>query len=117
MLADVFEKFRICWKIMDSVQISIWGHQTKIKLERMSDADIYLVFSLWDMKDMKRGVSYITKRYSKIKYKYYISISITNISMNFMNQNKNQNISYTYMRIMYIFMQCLSYFQHVDSNR
>ena len=41
-------------------------NMTKVELELTSDADIYLFFE----KDMRGGVSYISKRYNKTNYKY-----------------------------------------------
>ena len=41
-------------------------NMTKTELELIPDSDMYLFFE----KDMRGGVSYISKRYSKAKNKY-----------------------------------------------
>ena len=77
LLADVFEKFRnsslkncglfpshyfsalaLSWDAMFNMK--------KVKLEIISDTGKYLIFE----KDMRGGVSYISKRYSKANNKY-----------------------------------------------
>ena len=89
LLADVFEKFRnnsskILWIIQGSrLYLSATGlrwdemlKMTKIKLERIIDADMYIFF------DTRGEISYISNRYSKASNKYW----------NLITKNKNQNI-------------------------
>ena len=45
---------------------------TKVKLERISDADMYLLFK----KGMRGAVSYISKRYSKANINYLKSYTV-----------------------------------------
>ena len=52
---------------------------------------------------MRGGVSYIPNRYSKAKNNYFKSYDLI----------QESNI-YTYTQIIYMAMQCLSFFQHVD---
>ena len=77
MLADFFEKFRnnsfktfgLCPSHYLSAPALSWDamlNMTKIGLELISDADIYSFFE----KDMRGGVSYISKRYSKTNNNY-----------------------------------------------
>ena len=61
---------------------------TKVELELISDADMYLLFE----KDMRSRVSCITKD----------TVKPTTSIWNLMNQNKNQNILYAY-----VVMRCL----------
>ena len=56
-------------------------NMTKVKLELISDLDIYIFFE----KGMRGGVSYISNRYRKANNKYLKSY----------DQNKNWNILYT----------------------
>ena len=77
LLADVFEKFiNTCLEYygldpchcFSSPGLS-WDamlKMTKIELELISDTDVHLFFE----KEMKGGISYITKRYSKANNKY-----------------------------------------------
>ena len=77
LLADVFEKFRIkCYKnkrlcpshYLNAPDLS-WDAMlniTKVDLELISDADIYLFFE----KGMRDGSSDISKRYSEANNKY-----------------------------------------------
>ena len=51
-------------------------------------------------------ISYISNRYSKANSKYLKPY----------DQNKNQNILCTWTRIIYIVLQCLNFFQQMDSN-
>ena len=77
LLADVIEKFRsnslksygLCPSHYLSAQALNWDamfNMTKVELETISDADMYLFFE----NDMRGGVSYISKRYSKTSNKY-----------------------------------------------
>ena len=72
LLADVFEKFRNnSWKNYEFCQCQYfrapslnWDamlNMTKIKLELLSDPDMYMFFE----KGMRGGVSYVSNRYSK----------------------------------------------------
>ena len=80
LLADVFEKFgnrclenyglspshylspsALSWDAMLSV--------TKVELDAISDVDIYVLYK----KRMRGGISYISKRYSKVSNKYLTS--------------------------------------------
>ena len=45
-------------------------NMTKVELELIPDADVYLVYSVFDKKGMKGGVSYICKWYSKADNSY-----------------------------------------------
>ena len=47
-------------------------NMTKVELELISDADIYLFFE----KGVRGGVSYISKRYSKASSKYLKSYDL-----------------------------------------
>ena len=91
LLADVFEKIRnnslknygLCPSHYLSAPALIWDamlNMTKIKLELISDPDIYIFFK----KGMRGGFSYISYRYSKAKNKYLKSY----------NPEQNQNILY-----------------------
>ena len=79
LLADVFEKFRnnsiknygLCPN--HYLSRSAWEtsldrmlNMTKVKLELISDPDMYIFFK----KGMRGGVSYISNRYSKANNKY-----------------------------------------------
>ena len=76
LLADVFEKFRnnslknyrLFWSHYFSAPVLSWDamlNMAKIKLELISDRDIYIFFD----KGMRGGVSYISNRYSKANNK------------------------------------------------
>ena len=54
----------LSWNVMLSL--------TKVKLERISDADMYLFFK----KGMRGAVSYISKRYSKATINYLKSYTV-----------------------------------------
>ena len=54
---------------------------------------------------MRGGVSYVPNRYSKAKNKYFKSYD-----------PKQESNIYTYTQIIYMVMQCLSFFQQVNSN-
>ena len=58
-------------------------NMTKIKLELISDPDMYTFFEI----DMRDGVSYISNRYSNANNKYS-------------NQNQNENILCTQVQIL-----------------
>ena len=75
--ADVFENFRnsslksywLCLSHYLSVPALIWDvllKLTKVELECISDADMYLFFE----KDMRDTVSYISERHIKANNKY-----------------------------------------------
>ena len=77
LLADVFENFRnnrlknyeSCSSHYLSPPALIWDamlNMTKVELEFISDPDMYLFLE----KDMRGGVSYVSKRYSKSKNNY-----------------------------------------------
>ena len=78
LLADVFEKFRnsssknygLCPSHYLSAPAISWDamlNMAKVELERISDADMHLFFE----KDMRGGVPYISKIYSKANNKYF----------------------------------------------
>ena len=79
-LADVFEKFRnrclqnygfcpSCYLSASALAWDVMLSMTEIELDLISNIEIYLFFE----KDMRGGVSYISKRYSKANNKYLIS--------------------------------------------
>ena len=74
----------------------------KAELELISDADIYLFFE----KGMGGKVSYISKRYSQASNKYLKSYDPKQESKQILCLNANT----------YTVMQCLNFFQQVDSN-
>ena len=76
LLADIFEKFSnnslksygLCPNHYLSAPGLSWGemlNMTKVKLELISDPDMYIFFE----KGMRGGVCYISNRYSKAKIK------------------------------------------------
>ena len=68
LLADVSENFRCNSRYLSAPALS-WDamlNMTKVELEHVSDADIYLFFE----KLMRGVVSYIFKRYSRPNNKY-----------------------------------------------
>ena len=80
LLTDAFEKFRnnslknygLCPSHYFSAPTLNWNamhHMTKIGLELISDAGMYLIFE----KSMRIGDFYISKRYSKANNKYLTS--------------------------------------------
>ena len=86
MLADIFEKFRrsslknygLCSSRYLSVSALSWDvmlNMRKVKLELISDAEIYLFFD----KGLRDGVSYISKRYSKTSNSYLKSSDLRHI--------------------------------------
>ena len=75
---------------------------TKIKLELIPDPDTYIFFE----KGTRGGISYMSNRYNKANNQY----------LKLMTQNKNQNILHTWTRKIYMVMQCINFFQQVDSN-
>ena len=77
LLADAFEKFRnnsiknyeLCPSHYFSAPALSWDamlSMTKVKLELISDPDMYIFFG----KAMRGGVSYISNRCSKVNNKY-----------------------------------------------
>ena len=54
---------------------------------------------------MRGGVSYISRRHSQANNEYY----------NIMIQNKNQNLSFNWMKIIYMLLLCLNFFQPVET--
>ena len=86
LLADVFEKFRrsslknygLCSSRYLSVPALSWDamlKMRKVKLELVSDAEIYLFFD----KGLRDRVSYISKRYSKTSNSYLKSSDLRHI--------------------------------------
>ena len=75
-------------------------NMTKAELELIPDADMQLFFE----KDMRDGLSYISKRHSKTNNKYLKSYD---------SKQQSKHI-YTPMQI--TLMQCLSFFQQAASN-
>ena len=74
----------------------------KVELELISDADMYLFFE----KDMRGGVSYISKRCSKTNSKYLKSYD---------PKQKSKHIIYLEAKN-YMVMRCLHFFQQVNLN-
>ena len=64
---------------------------TKVVLELISDANMYLSFG----KDMRVGVSHISKRYSKVKNKYWKSYDLKQESKHIMHVEMNNLYGYT----------------------
>ena len=75
---------------------------TKFELELISYTDVHLFFE----KGRRGGVSYISKRYSKVNDIYLKSYGPI----------KSQNITYTLTRIIFMVVRCLSFFQQIDLN-
>ena len=111
LLADVFEKFRnnslknyrLFWSHYFSAPVLSWDamlNMAKIKLELISDRDIYIFF------DKGIEVEFLI---------FLIDIVKPTISVwNLMTQSKNQNI-YLDMNNCMVF-QCISFFQQTASN-
>ena len=76
---------------------------SKVKLERLSDTNMYLFF----IKSMRGGVSYISKGYSKAINKSF-RYNVT--------QNHNQNILDIKTRIIYAVMLCPNSLQQAHLN-
>ena len=72
---------------------------TKVELERISDAGMYLFFE----KGMRGGVCYISRRCSEANNKYLKSYDL-----------KQNNILFIRMQTIYMVMQCLNFFQQID---
>ena len=81
MLADVFEKFEnnslknygLCPSHYLSVPGLNWDailKMTKIKLEIITDPDMYILTCIFSLKKARGGISYISNRYRKAKNKY-----------------------------------------------
>ena len=75
---------------------------TKIKFELITDPDVYI----FSEKGTRGGIFYISNRYSKANNKYLKSYDP--------KQQSNHDI---YLDANSLVMQCLSFFQQVDSNR
>ena len=74
---------------------------TKIKLELISDSEIDMVFE----KGTTCRISYISNRYSKANNKHLKSY------------DQKQELKHViYLDTVYIVIQCLNFFQQVDSN-
>ena len=74
----------------------------KTEVELIPVADMYIFFA----KGTGSGISYISNRYNKVNDKL----------LNLMTQNNNQSILYTETPIIYMVIECLNFFQQVDSN-
>ena len=74
----------------------------KVETELISDADMYLFFE----KGMRGGVSYISKRYSKVNSKYLKSYDLKQEAKHITYLDANNLYGYT----------MLNFFQEVDSN-
>ena len=96
LLADVFEPFRnnslknygLCPSHYLSAPALTWDtilNMTKVKLELISDPDMYIFFK----KSIKGGVSYISNRYSKANKKYLKSYDPKQESKHFIYLNAN----------------------------
>ena len=83
LLADVFEKFRknsiknygLCPSHYLSAPALSWDamlNMTKVKLEFISDPDVYIFFE----KSMRDGISYISNRYSKANNRFLKSYDL-----------------------------------------
>ena len=75
---------------------------TKVKLEVLSDPDMYIFFE----KGMRGGVSYISNRYSKANNKYLKSYD---------PKQESKHITYL-TQIICMVMQCLNFFKQAVSN-
>ena len=75
---------------------------TKVKLELISDPDVYIFFE----KGVRGGVFYISNRYGKANNKYLKSYD---------PKQELKHIIYL-TRIICIVMQCLNFFQRAVSN-
>ena len=113
LLADVFEKFRsnslknygLCPSLYFSASALSWDAMltmTKSKLEFIPDHNMYIFFE----KGKRGGISYIFNRYRKANNNYLKSYD---------TKQESKHIMYL-MRIICIIMQCLNFFQQVDSN-
>ena len=117
-LADVYEKiinsslknYELCSNHYLSVPALNWNailNKTNVELERISYADMYLLFE----RNMRRGVSCIPKRYSKAKNKYLKCYD---------QEQKSKHIIYLDAQTLktYIFMAMLrvNFFQQGDLN-
>ena len=76
---------------------------TKIDRELITDPDMYIFFE----KSTRGGISYISNRYSKANNKYLKSYD---------PKQESNHIIYLDEGI-YMVMQCLNFFQQVNSNR
>ena len=77
-------------------------NMTKVELELMSDAGMWLFFR----KGTGGGVSYIPKRYSKTNNKYLNSYNSKQESKHFTSE----------ILIIYFVIQCLNFFQQEELN-
>ena len=110
LLADVFEKFgnrclenyglspshylspsALSWDAMLSM--------TKVELDPISDVDIYVLYK----KRMRGGISYISKRYSKVSNKYLTSYD-------------PKKSLHTWTKIIHTVMLCRNILQQLDLN-
>ena len=114
MLANVFEKFGNNslknYGLSPSHYLSAPGlswdvmlKMTKIERELITDPDMYIFFE----KSTRGGISYISNRYSKANNKYLKSYD---------PKQESNHIIYLDEGI-YMVMQCLNFFQQVNSNR
>ena len=85
LLADFSEKFRNISLKNCGLRQSHYAmlNMTKIELELISDADMYLFFE----KGMRGGISYISKRYSKAKNNYLKSYDLKQESNGYLDTN------------------------------
>ena len=113
LLADVFKKFRNNslknYGLSPSHYLSApdlsWDavlKMTKIKLELISDPDMYIFFE----KGIRGGISYISNRYSKANNEYL---------KRFDSKKESKHIIYLHANNLYG-IQYLNFFQQVESN-
>ena len=101
LLVDVFKKFRsgslknygLCPSYYFTAPALSWDvmlNITKVELEHISDADMYLLFQ----KGIRGGVCYISKRYGKARNKYLKSYDPKQESKHFINLDANNLYGY-----------------------
>ena len=114
LLADVFEKFWIAYRIMDYVQVNIWAQvgmlclkwqKLSLKLFKIL-ACIYSLRKVLPLLSRRGGISYISNRYSEASNKYLKSYDPNQESKHSIYLEANNLYGYP----------CLNFFQQVDSN-
>ena len=74
----------------------------KVELELISDANMYFLFE----KGIREEVSYSSKRYHPVNNKYLKCYDL---------KQESKHIIF-WMQIIYVVMQCLNFFQPINSN-